>query len=572
MIDIRNTFNSGGLSRSEVFEVYGPAASKAARTLDFQELGQKVLADAKLVTYEVEPGKFSAAAGRPQLHAPPPRADGNKQQTDGDMFTWLMAMLGELFGEVDASKLKSRLAIAQNIAAYKQQALGHVSDEYIAAVAALEAAEGAVGGSQQNLEKLRERVQHFQGLLEESEARLAGLDPESPEYARELAIRDQLKGELTGHTQTFQKATDAHLKLIEIANAAAKTVTVMTDRLLEAAKLSDPAIKNAQEKALSSSAQALLHRLKIIELLGDAAQNKEELNQELYLDLQAKLQESMRRESERYLEEVRKAEAMQKTMGCIGKIVGALVSIALIATGVGVAAGVIGLAVMATDIIVKETTGFSIMGELMKPLTAVMQEAIKLFGDLYSKVFGEEAGKIMGMVAGIVATLAALALAVIVGAQVLGPIISAVASKLTSTMTQLAPQVMNLLNQAASVVGKSVTQALVNLRSFLARGSDPVSLARYTARVETALALTEFGGVAAQGVFGVRSGVHQAQAAEHLAEVRIRTAISEQITTFLTLLVDEYGTATRDKHRQIEQIFADMQRSHSVSLNMVRHI
>lgn len=589
MIDIRNTFNSvesARLSRSEVFEVYGPAASKAARTLDFQELGQKVLDGVKSVNHEGEPGKFSAAAGRPQLHAPPPRADGNRQETDGDMFTWLMAMLGELFGEVDASKLKSRLAIAQNIAADKQKALGKVSDEYAAAVAALEAAEGAVGGSQQNLEKLRERVQHFQGLLEESEARLAGLDPQSPEYARELAIRDQLKGELAGHTQTFQKATDAHLKLIDIANAAAKHLTVMTDLLLEA-KLSDPAIKSAQEKALNSSAQALLHRLKIIELLGDAAQNKEELSQELYLGLQAKLQESMMLESERYLEEVRKAEALQKTMGCIGKIVGALLTIATIAAGVLtanpvlIAVGVIGAAVMISDAVVKEVTGVSFMAEAMKPLMTVMQEAIKLFTDLYTRLLigvgvdpetAKDIAQIAGMIQGVASTLAAIVLTAMVGVQVIGPMIGAVASRLASLVAQAAPAAMQAMKQLASSVGHSLTQMLTQLRHFITNGADPVSLARYAANLEIAQAVTEFGNVAVQGGLQIRSGMHQAQAAEHLAEVRMRTAISEEITAYLTRLVDDFGKAMQDRTREIESVFAAMQHNHSVILQMARHI
>jgi invasin B len=49
-------------------------------------------------------------------------------------------------------------------------------------------------------------------------------------------------------------------------------------------------------------------------------------------------------------------------------------------------------------------------------------------------------------------------------------------------------------------------------------------------------------------------------------------AISEEITGYLTQLVEDYGKAMQDRTRQIEQIFADMQRSHSVSLQMVRHV
>lgn len=586
MSEIRSTLNTVFQGRSEAFETYGKAASHAARTVDYQKAGQAALAGLMTVSYDGEPGKSTAGAGRPQLHAPPPRADGNKQESNGDLFTLLMAMICEMLGDVDQNKLKNRLAMLQSMAGAKQQGYEKLAAEYAAAVAALEAAEGAVGGSQEQLEILREQVLLFQGLLDASEARLAGLDPESAEYASELARRDQLKGELATHTQTFQKATDAHLKLIEIANAAAKTLAVVAGKVMEAGLVGSQ-VKQTDEKALSSSALALLNRLKIIELLGESAQNKEELNQELFLELQAKLQEKMQLESDKYLEEVRKAEALQKTMGCIGKIVGALLSVATIVAGVLtanpvlIAVGVIGAAVMIADEVIKEATGVSFMAEAMKPLMLVMQEAIKLFTDIYTKMLialgvdpetAKDIAQIAGMIQGIVSTLAAVALAAIVGVQVIGPMVSAVASKLASVVAQAAPAAVQALKQVASSASHTLTQMLTQLRGFITNGADPVSLARYAANLEIAQAVTEFGNVAAQGGLQIRSGQHQAQAAEHLADVRVRMAVSEAIASYLTRLVEDYGQAMRDRTRQVEQVFADMQRSHSVALQMVRHV
>lgn len=590
MSEITSTFNpviQGALGRTEAFEKYGKAAAEAARTADFQKAGQEALAALMSVSYDSGEHRHSTAgSARPQLHAPPPRADGNRQETDGDVFTLLMALISELFSEIDVNKLKNRLAMLQTMAGAKQQGLEKLSAEYNAAVEALAAAEEAVGGSQEKLEKLRERVQHFQGLLEESEARLAGLDPESPEYASELARRDQLKGDLAEHTQTFQKATDAHLKVIEIANTAAKSVAAITARVMEAG-LVGPGVKAMQEKALGSSGQALLLRMKVIEMLGDAAQNKEELNQDVFLKLQAKIQEHMKLESEEYLEEVCKAEALQKTMGCIGKIVGAILTVATIAAGVLtanpvlIAVGVIGAAVMISDAVVKEATGVSFMEQAMKPLTTVMQEAIKLFTELYTKLLiavgvDEETAKdiaqIAGMIQGIASTIAAVALVAVVGVQVIGPMIGAIASKLASVVAQAAPAAMQAMRQLATSLGNSMTQMLTQFRGFITHGADPVTLARYAANLEIAQAVTEFGNVAVQGGLQIRSGMHQAQAAEHLAEVRVRMAISEEISSYLTQLVEEYGKAMQDRTRQIEQLFADMQLSHSVSLHMVRHV
>ncbi|WP_447768940.1 type III secretion system translocon subunit SctE [Pseudomonas kilonensis] len=589
MSEIRTAFNPalhGAMSRSEAFEKYGAAASKAARTADFQEAGQKALADLMSVKYEGHDGPSTASTGRPALHPPAPRADGNKQETSGDLFTLLMAMISELIGEVDVKKLKNRLAMLQSMAGAKQQAHENLSAEYTAAVQAMEAAEGNVGSSQEHLEQLRDRVLHFQGLLDESEARLAQLDPESPEYAQELARRDQLKGEVANHTQAFNVATDAHLKLIEVATACAKAVgTVFAKVVSSSVNSSTP--KPTDEKALSSSALALLNRLKIIELLGESAQNKEELNQELFLELQARLQAHMERESEKYLEEVRKAEALQKTMGCIGKIVGAILTVATIAAGVLtanpvlIAVGVVGAAVMIADSVIQDKTGVSFMAEAMKPLTIVMQEAIKLFTEIYTKLLiglgvdedtAKKIAQIAGMIQGIASTLAAVALVAVVGVQVIGPMVSAIASKLASVVAQATPAAMQAMRQVATSVGNTLTQMLTQLRGFITNGADPVLLARYAANLEIVQAVTEFGNVAVQGGLQIKSGQHQAQAAVHLADVRVRMAISEEISAYLTQVVENYGQAMQERTRQIEQVFADMQRSHSVSLQMVRHV
>ncbi|WP_434571446.1 type III secretion system translocon subunit SctE [Pseudomonas sp. Z3-6] len=589
MSEIRTTFNPalhGAMSRSEAFEKYGVAASKAARTADFQEAGQKALADLMSVKYEGHEGPSAASTGRPALHPPAPRADGNKQETSGDLFTLLMAMISELIGEVDVKKLKNRLAMLQSMAGAKQQAHENLSAEYTAAVQAMEAAEGNVGSSQEHLEQLRDRVLHFQGLLDESEARLAQLDPQSPEYAQELARRDQLKGEVANHTQAFNVATDAHLKLVEVANACAKAVgTVFAKVVAFSVNSSTP--EPTDEKALSSSALALLNRLKIIELLGESAQNKEELSQELFQELQARLQAHMERESEKYLEEVRKAEALQKTMGCIGKIVGAILTVATIAAGVLtanpvlIAVGVVGAAVMIADSVIQDKTGVSFMAEAMKPLTTVMQEAIKLFTEIYTKLLiglgvdedqAKKIAQIAGMIQGIVSTLAAVALVAVVGVQVIGPMVSAVASKLASVVAQATPAAMQAMKQVATSVGNTLTQLLSQLRGFITNGADPVTLARYAANLEIAQAVTEFGNVAVQGVLQIKSGQHQAQAAVHLADVRVRMAISEEISAYLTQVVENYGQAMQERTRQIEHLFADMQRSHSVSLQMVRHV
>jgi invasin B len=106
----------------------------------------------------------------------------------------------------------------------------------------------------------------------------------------------------------------------------------------------------------------------------------------------------------------------------------------------------------------------------------------------------------------------------------------------------------------ATSVGNTLTQMLTQLRSVITNGADPVTLARYAANLEITQAITEFGNVAVQGGLQIKSGQHQAQAAVHLADVRVRMAISEEVTTYLTRVVEDYGQAMQARTRQIEAI------------------
>jgi invasin B len=150
--------------------------------------------------------------------------------------------------------------------------------------------------------------------------------------------------------------------------------------------------------------------------------------------------------------------------------------------------------------------------------------------------------------------------------------VSALSSKLASLVAQVAPAAVQSLKQMASAVGNTLTQLLTQLRSVITRSADSVSMARYIANLEIAQAVTEFAGVAAQGGMQLASGVHQAKAAELLADVRVRMAISEEISQYLSRIVEDYGQAMRDRTRQIEQVFADLQRSQFVKLQMSSRI
>ncbi|MNP33711.1 hypothetical protein D3C76_1269690 [compost metagenome] len=78
--------------------------------------------------------------------------------------------------------------------------------------------------------------------------------------------------------------------------------------------------------------------------------------------------------------------------------------------------------------------------------------------------------------------------------------------------------------------------------------------------------------MAVQGGLQIGSGEHLAKAAKHLADVQVRMAISEEITDYLTRLVEDYGEAMKVRIDEIANLIADNDRSHYVSLQMARNV
>nr|WP_269670189.1 type III secretion system translocon subunit SctE [Pseudomonas alkylphenolica] len=334
-------------------------------------------------------------------------------------------------------------------------------------------------------------------------------------------------------------------------------------------------------------------RLQIIELLGESAEEMERFSQELFLQLQKQIQEHMKLESEKYLEELRKAEAAQKTGNCLSKLLGPLIAIAATIVGAvvtaasagvmtGVAVALVGLAVMATDKLVEHASGVSIMGEVSKPLMKVVQEAIKLFTQMYAEVlkglgvFSEKTAQriaeIGGMIAGIVATIAAVALAVVGAGSVVGSVIAKVATKIGEMISKMLPTLVQFLQQAASTAGRSLTQALAKLSHALGLNLNKATVSLYATRAEMLLGVAEVGSVAAQSAYQVKGAEHLKTAGYSQAETELSRILSEAMSQHMGEFIERFGKAMQVCVQEVAKLLQDVLHRTSNSQHMARNI
>ncbi len=124
-----------------------------------------------------------------------------------------------------------------------------------------------------------------------------------------------------------------------------------------------------------------------IELVGKNNEESLKNDMALFRTLQESRQEEMLKKSEEYQEETRKAEVLNRTMGCVGKVVGALLTVASVVAAAFTGGAALGLAaaslaLILTDGIVKAATGTSFIQEALNP---VIQHVLKPLMDIIGK-------------------------------------------------------------------------------------------------------------------------------------------------------------------------------------------
>ncbi|WP_256580973.1 MULTISPECIES: type III secretion system translocon subunit SctE [unclassified Pseudomonas] len=497
-----------------------------------------------------------------------------------------MASLITLLGDVSMESLKSRMEILKSAAKAAAEGNKALSDSYQNAVAEFDAATASASSSQEKLAAAKANVDSAQKELVDAEAALGKTEPGTPAHAKALEARDLAQGKVAGAQQQLTKAEAEHRAAIKVADEAGKKAEALA-RQVENAGLSDQPVLDGIKTQLNAAATMVLLMTRFAELMGQSAENKMEAEQELFRSMQAARQEFMEKKSEEYLEQVRQSEAASKTMGCIGKILGAVLTVvsvvgAAFTGGASLALAAVGVALMAADMLVKELTGVSFMEEAMKPLmdnilNPLIQAIGKAITELLKKAGVDDAsaqmaGMILGAIIAAVAMVAVVVVVAVVGKSAAAKVAEAMGKVLGKVASKIAPQLVKMASRAASKISEGFTKAMTKARSSIGLKSDPNSLAKYASMLGGGVAVTEAAGAAAQSALGIKSGIHQRNAAEHLADLEFAKVISESLKSYLGEMVQLFDQSMQAKDNAIKKAFSIQDGIDSSNLSMARNI
>lgn len=399
------------------------------------------------------------AEGRPQLRAPDAevlmQAERQAANLSGDGFlTWVAASLQQVMARQSLDSLYSNAMTLLQKLAGKQQSAEQFSanyqaaeDAYNQALAEAGAAAGEAGEAVAAAKAAKEEVARLQQELD-------GMSPSDPGYA----AKQQQLANATNTAGALQAVADSAVARSDAAAKAAAGIGSQLQQLNQQAGRVSGTLSQSEQPSRTMSARLTELMAMLQQLLGYARETNMQASAEAAVQaLKAQETEMTHLAAER-AEELAKAASTSKWLGCIGKIVGWVVTVVSVVAapftgGASMALAGIGLALAVSE----EITGFSVLGAVLQP---VINLVVKLVKEL-TQVFGSLLES-MGVVnaEAIAQVMAFIATALVVAAIVVGGFVLA-----KGAMAKLLP---NIVKQTVGQVSKEATKITTKMVSSVA--------------------------------------------------------------------------------------------------------
>ncbi|WP_323117706.1 type III secretion system translocon subunit SctE [Burkholderia alba] len=545
--------------------------------------------------YDADPAPAGARLdGAPELRepgepgAPPPdAAPGDAPRDNGGMTgaAKLTALLGALMSVISASslqELKQRSDIWNQMSKAAQDGLTHLSDAFRRATddakTAADAAERAASAARQAgadaraadaaAEAARQRYHDAvkQGLPDDQlKALKAALDAARREAGEWHGRADALQSDANARL-------DASIALAEQARASEQRVDDAVNRAV--AQYGAGAPLRAAPPALSGAAELTAVLGKLQALISSGNVEELESKQKLFTEMQAKREAELQKKSDDYQAQVKKAEDMQKTMGCIGKIIGWVITAVSVAAaaftgGASLALAAVGLALAVGDEIGRAATGVSFMDKLMQPvMDAILKPLMNVISSLITKALvacgvDQQKAELAGAILGAVVTGVALVAAAFVGASavkaVASKVIDAVAGQLTKLMDsaigKMLVQMIERFSEESGLqaLGSRTATAMTRMRRALGVETQEEGMLLGT-RLDKASTVLGVGNQVSQAGGGIAVGIERAKAMNLLADVKEAIYDIKLIGDLLKQAVETFA----EHNRVLAQLMQDM--------------
>lgn len=490
--------------------------------------------------------------------------------------TLLAMQLSELITEENGRSLASQLELVKQRLAQRAASAAELSEAIRLAQALVDSAMGEVGTAEGELAAALEALKQAEAEVARLEQALADAPPEEQE-----AIRAQLEA-------ARGKAVELQARVDEATKALAEAVAVL-DKALgdleafknEADKLDPNGSVSARGDEKARTNAAMLSELLAVlqEIIGAANDAKLEAETKLLQEvLKLREAENLRR-SQEYQDELAKAEAAQKKMGCIGKIVGWVVAVVAVVVAPLTGGASMVLAGVGLALAIGEELGLDIMGKIMEPIMKVIMELVKHVGSVIGDVLGamgvssDIVDKIKDVLA-VVAVAAMIIAAVVLTKKVAGTaavqqLAKAVTRAVSEAISKALPQILKSVARSVGQTVDDVAQA-ISKAAAKATGASADNMATRAGYAMKATHTLQFAHQTTQSVGSIVIADMYIDAAKLLAELEVGLVASEIFRELIQKIL-EYFIQTKNLVQQLFEQMSNVQANEHATAKYVTH-
>ncbi|XBS70291.1 type III secretion system translocon subunit SctE [Acerihabitans sp. KWT182] len=483
----------------------------------------------------------------PELKAPQASASAEIKLNSSAMFTLIISTIGSLIGESRITLLTNRLELMHKQSASIKQANEALALQFQQMLEHSAAAIDAANADMELLQLANALLAEKQQNFDEAQNLLHRLSPEDPEYASALSQYESAEKELGEATKQQAVAEGKAMASYQAAYDATVALDDLLKQLKEIPNLASSIIEDMQGQLRNAMAIMILLINSLMKQVSEANEKKLESDREYLQKTLKSEQEAAELSAVKHEEQVSKQKALNTAMGCIGKILGGLITLvsvvgAVFTGGASLAVAAVGLALMAGDAIGKAITGVSFMEKALSP---IMENIIKPIVDALSKGIAKMLERLgvdtatANMIGGIVGALvtAALVIAVVIVGKAAGSKLaaSALGNIVKEALKDLVPAILkSALTSANAMVRNTVKRVL----DRVGLASDKEAMRLYTNSLNKTAISMELGSETIQSAGRVANGAITNDMQKQLASLATSTEITKQINEMLRALPD----------------------------------
>ncbi|WP_315387219.1 type III secretion system translocon subunit SctE [uncultured Stenotrophomonas sp.] len=517
------------------------------------------------------------AAMQAQLQATgatPPR------MTPEAAMTLLAMQLSELVTTENTRSLSSQLELVKQRLAQRAASAQELAEAIRLAQEVVDSAMVDMGAAEGELLAAAEALKEAEAEVKRLEKALAEALPEDMD-----AIRAQLEA-AKGKAADAQGRVDAGIvTLVQASKALEKALGDLEDFKSQADKLDPNGSVSARgdDKAFTNAAK-LGELLAILqEIIGKANDAKLAADTKLVQEiLKLREAENLRR-SQEYQDELAKAEAAQKKMGCIGKIIGWVVTVVAVVAAPFTGGASMVLAGVGLALAIGEELGLDIMGKIMEPIMKLVMELVKAVGNVMgdvltalgvSSAFVDKIKDVLGVIVVAALIIAAVVLTKRVAGNVaVQQLAKAVTRAVSEAISKALPQMLKAIARSVGQAGDDIAKAITKTVSKVT-GSSTETLAVRSGQAMKASHAMQFANQTSQGIGAIVIADMYIDAAKLQKEMEVGlvdTAIFRELLQKILEYFMQTNNLVADLFRQMTDVQAsEDETSHFITARVGR--